>query len=148
MRTTTQSHPRGRAVYRYAARHVGVIAIIVTACVLLIVAARVLASDSFVPRVHVDNGSEYGVNVRVTDGSVDGWTPLGTAQPNRSTTFEEVYDEGRTWVFEFGYGGFNQSTSMSRTELEHAGWRVQVPAELIRELHRARIPATPVFNGP
>lgn len=147
MPTATEIRPGGRAAYRYAARHWLVLVTIVVGCGVLLAGTRVLTSGSFVRHVNIANSSEYAIDVRVTDDPPEGWMPLGPAQPDKTTTFEEVYDQGRTWTLSFAYAQFEKSITVSRAELQNAGWRVDVPDDLIRELRSARVPATPDFAG-
>jgi hypothetical protein len=124
------------------------IAVVVAGCLALVGAVRFLAPSAFVARVEVENRSEYAIDVSVADGSGNGPTALGAAQPKRTTTFEDVYDVGRTWVFSFTHAGLEESITMSRPQLDTSGWRVSVPPDLIGRLHLAHVPPTPVFAGP
>jgi hypothetical protein len=49
-------------------------------------------------------------------------------------TVQEVYDEGGTWVFRFGYLHFQKEIEVSRAQLTHDSWRVTVPASFGSEL--------------
>ena len=146
MPTPTEVHASPRAAYRYAARHWVAVVLAVVAGAALVPFARALAPGSFIPHVQVQNPSEYGVEMAVSNASRDGWMPVGTTLPDRTTTFAEVYDQGDTWVVRFAYGPFERSMTVSRADLQRAGWQVTVPDELITQLRRAHVPETPVFG--
>ena len=148
MPTLTQLRPSGRAAYQYAARHLGDFAVVVIACVVLVVGLSALTPHSFIARLDVANPSEYGIVVSVTDNPDEGWMRLGTAQPNQTTTFEGVYDQGRTWAMSFAYARLEGSITISRADLESSGWRIDIPQELIRDLRSTGVPATPAFSSP
>jgi len=128
------------------ARFGDVVVLVAGGCVALVAVSRFLPPASFVARVEVENRSEYAVALRVAERSGESWTPLGTAQAKQVTAFEDVYDQGGTWVFEFAHGPFGREVTMSRDDLRRGGWRVTVPDELIAQLRAASTPPTPVFG--
>ncbi len=57
----------------------------------------------------------------------------------------EVIDQGDVWVFRFdSQGESGGELRLSRTELEAAGWRVSIPAEVGARLAQCRRAAEPV----
>ncbi|MDP9224559.1 MAG: hypothetical protein M3P18_12030 [Actinomycetota bacterium] len=70
----------------------------------------------------------YDATVDVTGQARDGWLALDTVKAGASTVVREVYDQGETWIFRFGYLGHHQELEVSRTDLVRGHWRVTVPA--------------------
>jgi hypothetical protein len=127
-----------RAASRRAARYLGAVVLVVVAAAALLAARHVLSSGSFVAGMEVENRSAYALELRLSGHERGGWMPVGTAQPNTVTTFEDVYDQGPTWVLEFAIGPERAAITVSRSDLRRAGWHVRVPEELIERLRRGR----------
>lgn len=88
-----------------------------------------------VERVVLVNGTDYDVVVQVKAEGRNGWLPLGLARHGAETLFEEVIDQGDTWVFHFSYGGREAGEVLvGRAELARAGWKVEVPQEAAERL--------------
>ncbi len=139
MATPLSTKPRSRVRYQYAHWHLGVIALVVIGVGVLLVGGRMLARASFVPRVEVVNDSEYAVDLDVTSGAHDGWMGVGIAKPHTTTTFEDVYDQGDTWILRYGVQGRSIEVTVPRDEF--AAWGMAAA--------RARWPgrATPRSGG-
>jgi hypothetical protein len=83
--------------------------------------------ERFVESIVIDNPTAYTANVDVRGGARDGWLGLTASKANSEKTVELVYDQGPTWIFRFSYAGYEEELELSRSELVHAGWRVEVP---------------------
>jgi len=85
------------------------------------------ADQPFVNEIVIDNPTDYIASVDVTGPRSDGWLNLATTDAHSESTVQEVIDQGDTWVFRFGYSGYEEQVEVARAELAEAGWRVQVP---------------------
>ena len=96
--------------------------------VVMVVVAIAMQSPAHVRRITIDNPHEWAATVDVTAGERDGWVGLGTVERQASRSFEEVLDQGSQWRFRFSYAGIEGGElTISRSELEHLGWRLAVP---------------------
>ena len=77
------------------------VALALAAAVLLVLAVPrfVNTSATTVPRVTFTNNSRYDFDVAVTDARRDGTVDLGTVRADSSTSFNDVVDQGATWIF-------------------------------------------------
>jgi hypothetical protein len=119
--------------------------VVAAAAVLVIVAAsHLLAGPSFIPRITVVNGTDYALDVDATKAGHQGWLPIGTARQHSTTVFEQVADEGDQWVFRFRTEGIDGGElRVSRTALEQARWRIEVPTSVADQLKAAGATPTP-----
>lgn len=109
--------------------------------VVILALVPLLRSPSLVPRVTLANPSVYQVNVEATGAANDGWDDLGAVPRERELTLEGVPDEGRTWTFRFSSGGVTGAEmTISRADLEHDHWRVNIPAGITEPLQDAGLP--------
>jgi hypothetical protein len=119
---------------------------IALACAALIPMVRLVAPVGSVVHVAIVNPSEYAFELKVSDHARAGWMPVGTAQPKTTTIFTDVYDQGDAWTVQFAYGSYESVVPITRADLQHAGWRVTVPADLIAHLRAAHVAPTPVSS--
>jgi hypothetical protein len=85
--------------------------------------------------ITVVNGTNYDLGVDVTDEDREAWLPLATVEAQAERTSEEVIDQGNTWIFRFIHWGEPiGELSLSRSELERDGWRVEVPQDVAERL--------------
>jgi hypothetical protein len=123
---------------------VGAAGLGVAAALALASLADVGGGRATVARVTYENPTDYALSVEVSSGPGDGWTAAGFV-PQRSTTVaEEIPDQGEVWVFRFdSQGATGGELRLSRPELEAAGWRVNIPADVGRRLAASGAPPTP-----
>ncbi len=109
------------------------------ACIFLAVGA---CSDvSFVDEVTIVNDTEYSANVDVTDETRDAWLRLTSAQPQSTTTVEQIIDQGEMWVFRFDYvDKYQEEVEISRHELEQNDWTIEVPSSFEQRLRDLDVP--------
>jgi hypothetical protein len=101
---------------------------VLVAVVAIAVFRPALEPGPFVSHVTFVNSSEYAFDVDVTGAHADGWMLLGTATDRSSSVVDEVFDQGRTWTFRFTtQGRVAGEITVSKADLERAGWRVTVP---------------------
>ena len=80
-----------------------------------------------------DSSLPVNVDVRQTDGGAR--LLLDTVQPSSSASMHDVIDQGGRWIFSFSSGGVEGgSVEVSRTKLAADGWRLRIPADVIRRL--------------
>ena len=106
-----------------------------TLALVVLIALAGCSDVSFVERITVVNDGDFPAHVEVTDRARSGWLGLGVAQNHAETSFDQVIDQGETWVFRFDYiGKHHEDLEVSRSELERSSWTVEVPAEFAATL--------------
>jgi hypothetical protein len=97
-----------------------------------------------VGRITFENPTAYALDIEVSSGATSGWTSAGSVRQKSTAEVTEVIDQGDVWVFRFdSQGASGGELRLSRTELEAAGWRVSIPAEVGARLAAAGAPPTP-----
>jgi hypothetical protein len=114
-----------------------VVAALVYLALVLPLVPRAVHTPTHVGRLTVVNGTTYGVTV---DG---GGVPFGALGPGTTARFLEVADLGDQWQLVFSANGRAVERTVSRSALARSGWRVEVPAELGRQLEAAGEAPTP-----
>jgi hypothetical protein len=93
-----------------------------------------------VDRITIVNPTGYDLDVDVGSPGGDSWLPVAIVEARSERVAEEVIDQGEVWVFRFlHWGDPVRELSLTRAELEEAGWRVEVPGEVeerLQELER------------
>ncbi len=97
-----------------------------------------------VPRLTFENPTDYALDVEISGGLGRGWTSAGSVSQHGAAVVEEVIDQADVWVFRFNsQGETGGEVRLTRSELEAAGWRIIVPADVGRRLAEAGAPPTP-----
>jgi hypothetical protein len=97
-----------------------------------------------VDRVVVVNRTAYDVNVEVRANDDSGWTEVGQARHDAETLFQEVVDQGATWIVHLHYGGKDAGEiTLSRRQLADNRWRIDVPEDVARRLAEQGISPPP-----
>ena len=123
------SPPRARRVGDAA--RVVLVAILVVA--LLAIAIRITEGPDFVDRVSVGNHTGYDLDVDLSNASRDGWLPLSVSTAGTTDVTRDVIDMHDTWVFRFTHEGVDAGeVEISRDQLAHNGWKVEVPPRASR----------------
>jgi hypothetical protein len=149
MATPLSTRRPSRVRYQFVPWHLAVVALAVLALAIVVIGARMLAGATFVPRLEVVNNSEYAVDLDVTSGGAhDGWMGVGVAKARGTTTFEDVYDQGKTWTLRFGVQGRTSELTVPRDDLERAKWRVRVPDGFAAQLRDVGVSPTPAPTSP
>ncbi len=105
----------------------------------------VLDDPAFVPRVKVDNAGEYDIRVDIGTPSSASQVALGVASQRCTTSFEEVLDQGSTWVLRFrSQGRAAGELIIDRAQLERDDWTVRIPDAAIEQLRSQGVPRPPV----
>lgn len=124
----TRTRIETRTTPRPSARTGGVVAAVFAGVAALVLASTVLSADPFVDRVIVVNPTPYQLNVKLAAAGHRGSLDLGTAARDSTMTVEKVFDPGQRWVLRFSYAGTAAGeVTVSRSDLEKADWRVEVP---------------------
>jgi len=101
------------------------------------------ASASYIPKIEIENPTEYDllVDVRATEDASR--LQLGIAKKGRALVTEQVVDLGENWIFTFEYLGEEAgSASVKRSELESAQWKFVIPEEVGNRLRERGVPAS------
>jgi hypothetical protein len=118
--------------------------VVVAVAILVVVLAVIplLRGPAFVPRVTLVNPTAFQVNVEAS-GAGGSWLDLGSVPREREIALEGVADQGPTWTFRFSSGGvFASEMVLSRADLEHGNWRVNIPDGIAGPLHDAGLPTS------
>jgi hypothetical protein len=99
-----------------------------------VLAFAACSSSSFIDKVAINNPTAYDTRVEISGRSRNDWTPLATIPAHSQVVVQEVFDEGDTWVFRFGYLHFEKEMEVTRSQLAHDSWRVTVPTSFGSEL--------------
>ena len=132
-------------------RSPGRLGLLVVVAGLAVAAAVALASvvdlggrRATIPRLTYENPTDYALDVEVSSGPGQGWTTAGFVGQRSTGVAEEVPDQGDVWLFRFdSQGETGGDLRLTRAELEAAGWKVTIPAEVGRRLAEAGAPPTP-----
>jgi hypothetical protein len=114
--------------------------VIAGAAILIVVLALVplLRTPSLVSQVTLVNPTVYQVNVEATGSANDGWDDLGGVPREGEVVVEGVVNEGGRWTFRFTAGGvYAAEMTLSRADLEHDNWRVNIPVGIAVPLQDA-----------
>src|SRR4051812_37941915 len=85
-------------------------------------------SPKTIPRLTVANGSLYDLDINVTGASRDGWTGVGTAKAHSTKEFNDVIDQGDTWILHLAAQGEDGGeVQISRSDLSGGGWHIDIP---------------------
>lgn len=110
------------------------LAVVLGIIVIVPVAAR-LELPPVVPEIRVVNPTQYDFHVAARGDSDRGVLGLGVVERGSDATFRRVLDQGKTWVFQFQYGGESGGDiTIRRQDLERNGWTVTIPEESGRRL--------------
>lgn len=123
---------------------VAVVVVVLAAAVGLTTIVGMSSGPRTVPRITFENPTAYAIDIEVRPGGGGGWTSAGSVRQNSTAVVSEVIDQGDVWEFRFdSQGQSGGELRLSRTELEAAGWRVSIPAEVGARLARAGAPPNP-----
>jgi hypothetical protein len=108
----------------------------IAAAVAVFVAVTCLSErPRFVARLQVVNLTAFDLDVEATTADHDGWMSVAIARRASTTTAEEIYDIGDSWVFRFhAQGKTSSDVAVSRQELADSGWVFTVPSSVADEL--------------
>ena len=97
-----------------------------------------------VPRITFENPTAYALDIEVSPGTGTGWASAGSVRQQATAVVEDVLDQGDVWLFRFdSQGETGGELRLTRSELEAAGWRVAIPADVGKRLADAGAPPTP-----
>lgn len=90
-----------------------------------------------VDRITIVNPTGYDLEVDVSGRDRAAWLPVAIVEARSEDDAREVIDQGEIWVFRFlHWGDPAGELSLTGAELERGGWRVEVPAEVGRQLEQ------------
>lgn len=115
-----------------------VAAAVVVVAIALFIVVSLTGGPKFVSRLTVVNQTAYDLQVDATDAGHHGWTAIGTAGRSGTSSFQDVVDQGDTWILRFTYAGQTAGElRFTHQELVGAQWRVTVPASFGEALRGA-----------
>jgi hypothetical protein len=121
-------------------------AITIAIAAVLLVGIIVLAGPARIGHLSVTNASEYDINIELTSGQSGTWLPFAVVGQRSTREFQDVLDQGDTWVFAVSaQGRTGGEITVSRTDLEAAGWKFTVPDSAIERIRQDGAPPSPCF---
>ena len=88
-----------------------------------------------VDELTIENGTDYHLNIEVSDAEGKSWLGVGTVEADSTKAFSRVIDQGEVWLFRFhGQGRLGGELQVDRSQLEGDGWRLVVPESVADEL--------------
>jgi hypothetical protein len=141
-RADRPARPFGRYV-----RADGLVIVIAIASVLLI-GIVVLSGPARVDHVTVANPTDYDVSIQLASSTDGARMPFAVVGLRSTREFSDVIDQGDTWVFRFRAQGQDAGAlTVTRADLQAAGWQVTVPASVATQLQSLGIPASPCVSA-
>lgn len=96
-----------------------------------------LRGPTFVDKLSIVNPSEYDIHVEASGNERQGWTSVTTADRDSTTDALDVIDQGALWVFRFSaQGRQGGELRITRTDLDQAGWSIQIPGSVIERVRQ------------
>jgi hypothetical protein len=139
-RATAAEHPMRRVV---ASVWFDLAVATATSC-LLALAVGLFALPATVDELSFENPTPYDVSIAVSRPGDDGWQPVLTVGHGRTGSTGDVVDQGDVWRFRFrGQGRPAGDLTITRAELEHAGWHVTLPDSVGERLAAQGAPLPP-----
>jgi hypothetical protein len=124
---------RTGAAVRAGSRRTSLVAVwvaaIVAAAIALVLLSSLLARPDHVPELEVRNPHEWHATVAVSSPG-EGSVGLGRVTRQSDRTFHDVLDQGDVWIVRFTYAGVEATVQVTRSDLEAAGWSLEVPSDL------------------
>ncbi len=113
---------------------------IAVAALALVVVVPATRPPSFVDRVTIVNPHAWSIEVSMGGREGGGLIGVGTVGREQNQTFEEVMDQGPSWIFHFAYGGVDGGELViGRAQLERARWTITVPEEFPARMRAAGV---------
>jgi hypothetical protein len=101
----------------------------VTTIAAFIVLSELMTSPPTIHRLTLANETPYDFDINATDKTRDGWTGIGIANAHSTKEFNDVIDQGHTWIFHFAAQGQDGGeVQISRGELARNDWHIDIPA--------------------
>ena len=124
----TRTRTETRTTPSRPARTGGLLAAAVGGVAAVALASTSLSPGAFVERVAIVNSTPYHLNVELAAVGSRGSLDLGTAGRDTTMVAEKIYDPGKRWVLRLSYAGTSAGeVTVSRADLEDAGWRLDIP---------------------
>lgn len=142
---TTANSPAGAKRWSSHSRLAAwLILTVVTTLGAMIPLSRLLEGPSFVDVLTVQNPTQYDITFAVTGSDREAWLEVGTAQRERTSTFNAIIDQGDVWIFRFlAQGEEGGELVLTRHELERNQWEIRIPHSVSEELQAKGAPFPP-----
>jgi hypothetical protein len=121
-----------------------IVAALAVAAALLSAAQWLTPSGQHVQRVTIVNPTPYHLEVDVRGVDRDHGVLLGALGRQQTRAFDDVFDQGREWIFHFSLGSDDGGElRVSREQLAGDHWTVTVPDTVAQRLAAAGLPPSP-----
>ena len=98
--------------------------------------------------IEVTNPTGYDIAIEVQSRPGEGWMPIGTIPRESKRGLAELFDLGSHWTFRFSAQGIRAGTAdFSRSDLEAAQWKLDIPPAIDRLLHDRGVPLSPLSTA-
>lgn len=113
------------------------VAILLAGLAAVLVTTWLVDSPARVPLTVVNN-TNYELTIASSKPGTNSWLPLLVINPGEERTVQGTIDPGPEWLFRFaGQGQDGGEIAVTRDELRDAGWRFEVPAQVVAQLEEA-----------
>jgi hypothetical protein len=121
-----------------------VVIIIVAIAAVVVVGLVALDEPDRVGRLTVSNPTEFDVAVDISSSETGPWLPVALVDPGMTRGYDQVLDQGGTWVFRYRAQGRDGGVvTIARSDLAAAGWTIGVPDVVVQRLRAAGAPPSP-----
>jgi hypothetical protein len=114
--------------------------VLIAATFAVAVTALSVGGPSRTPDITVENDTPYDVTIKVSDRNGDDWMGFALVDARSEVVVGAPIDHGSEWILSYGVGG---ESTISRAELERAGWRMRVPDAVGDRLAAAGVAPSP-----
>ena len=141
-RADRPARPFGRIV------HPDAVAIVIAIVAVMVIGIVLLSGPARVGHLTVDNPTDYDVSIQLAPSTNGAWLPLAVVGVHSTREFQDVVDQGDTWVFRFRAQGQDAGDlTVTKADLEAAGWHVTVPATVVTQLQQLGVPTSPCIRA-
>ncbi|HEV7534477.1 MAG TPA: hypothetical protein VGP90_02515 [Acidimicrobiia bacterium] len=121
-----------------------IVATLAVAAALLAAAQSRTPSGQHIRRVTIVNPTPYHLEVEVRGVDHTHGVMLGALGRQQTRGFDDVFDQGREWIFHFSLGSDDGGElRISREQLAGDHWTVTVPDTVAQRLAAAGLPPSP-----
>jgi hypothetical protein len=132
-------------VWRYV--RADAIAIVAAVVAVMVVGVLLLSGPARVGHLTVENPTDYDMTIRLASSPSGAWLPFAAVGQRSTHDFQDVVDQGGTWVFHFlAQGRDAGDLTITRADLKAAGWHVTVPDTVAHQLQQLGAPTSPCVS--
>jgi hypothetical protein len=124
------------------------VAIVIAIVGVMVVGIVLLSGPARVGHLTVDNPTDYDLSIQLAPSTNGAWLPFAVVGQRSTREFQDVTDQGDTWVFHFRAQGQDGGDLMlTKADLQAAGWHITVPATVVTQLQQLGTPASPCTDA-